>query len=385
MGTPCPGMMSDSDMSDSTRRPRRTREALHRADGPAHHKAPSTWPRPKSTRARTPTPIAMAKSIVSSQTEQITRCRTCSRPSKTRRGSRQAPPFLPRPTTGPTLPFPLDPRSGHPTFRPAGHPPSWSLPVPQQHPQTPTTPAPGRAAKPSPPNGRRSPDRQPHPNRDDHCRYSAALRPLPTVATAPATPVRSLRSRVSPRSRSRWPRPRWRCSPLPQRCPRRQRPAPRQSCPVSLLPPPSRASPASGLALAVDRDGYTITKPAPKPVITKTAPASQARQRGAHRPRRQQSVPRPRAARLSTPAPATSAGPSPDTITVSSPFGPRSAPCATCSSIHQGADLTPGAAPPSELSLPVLSECRQRTPSTGSTSSSTIRSTVGLCPPCTRT
>ena len=34
------------------------------------------------------------------------------------------------------------------------------------------------------------------------------------------------------------------------------------------------------------------------------------------------------------------------TITVSSPFGPRSAPCATCSSIHQGADLTPGAGTP---------------------------------------
>ncbi len=34
------------------------------------------------------------------------------------------------------------------------------------------------------------------------------------------------------------------------------------------------------------------------------------------------------------------------TITVSSPFGPRRAPCETCSSIHQGVDLTPGAGTP---------------------------------------
>lgn len=38
--------------------------------------------------------------------------------------------------------------------------------------------------------------------------------------------------------------------------------------------------------------------------------------------------------------------PIPATTTVSSPFGPRVAPCATCSAMHRGADLVPGEGTP---------------------------------------
>ncbi len=310
------------------------------------------------------------------------RCRTCSRPSKPRRGSRQAPPSCRGPRPAPPSP-PARLAFGHPTFRPTAHP-SWSLPVPQQHPQTPTIPAPRtRREALAAERRRRSPDppAAPEPRRPlplpgwrcGHCRPSR-LHPQRRSAHCGRA--------FSPRSRSLVPRPRWRCSPLPQRCPRRPRPAPRQSCPVSLLPPPGRASPRP-VALAVDRDGYAITKPAPKPVITKTAPASQAASTGGAPASTKQSVPTTTAARLSTPAPRHSLARRRN-ITVSSPFGPRSAPCGPARRFTRSADLTTCAAPPSELSLPVLSECRQRTPSTGSTSSSTIRSTVGLCPPCTR-
>ncbi|MBF4589479.1 M23 family metallopeptidase [Curtobacterium flaccumfaciens pv. oortii] len=95
---------------------------------------------------------------------------------------------------------------------------------------------------------------------------------------------------------------------------------------------------ATGLTVTVDRDGYTVTKPVVKPVITKTTTNSAT-------------------AAGSTAAVAatgtivnTGAGdirwPIAGSIRVSSPFGPRLAPCGACSSIHQGADITPGAGTP---------------------------------------
>ena len=98
---------------------------------------------------------------------------------------------------------------------------------------------------------------------------------------------------------------------------------------------------ATGLTVTVDRDGYTVTKPAVKPVITKTTTSTNSST----------------AAAGSTAAVAptgtivnTGAGdirwPIAGSIRVSSPFGPRLAPCGACSSIHQGADITPGAGTP---------------------------------------
>ena len=91
--------------------------------------------------------------------------------------------------------------------------------------------------------------------------------------------------------------------------------------------------------LAITRDGYSITKPVPKPaaptVTTNTTSASTA---------------------FTEPSAATGtivntgAGdirwPVAGAIRISSPFGRRSAPCATCSSQHQGVDLIPGAGTP---------------------------------------
>ncbi len=165
--------------------------------------------------------------------------------------------------------------------------------MPQQHPQTPTTPAPRtrrealaaeRAAA------------APTASRTRTATITAAtqpaLRPLPTVATAPATPVRSLRSRVlaavpitgataamalftAGRSAARAGNDRPRGSRA--RCRSCHRRAELHRVRVG-----SRGRP---------RDGYTITKPAPKPVITKTAPASQAASTGGAPASTKQSVP----------------------------------------------------------------------------------------------
>jgi murein DD-endopeptidase MepM/ murein hydrolase activator NlpD len=101
---------------------------------------------------------------------------------------------------------------------------------------------------------------------------------------------------------------------------------------------------ASGLALAADRDGYTITKPAPKPVITRTAPAPGATTIGSIATK--QSTPVTTGGTIVNTGTGDIRWPVAGATTVSSPFGPRSAPCATCSSIHQGADITPGAGTP---------------------------------------
>ena len=98
---------------------------------------------------------------------------------------------------------------------------------------------------------------------------------------------------------------------------------------------------AAGVTVSADRDGYTVTKPAPKPTITTTKPASTATAADSE---------------AATPTAATGAivntgagdirWPVAGAIRISSPFGARSAPCAACSSMHQGADITPGAGTP---------------------------------------
>ncbi|WP_175529456.1 M23 family metallopeptidase [Curtobacterium sp. UNCCL20] len=99
---------------------------------------------------------------------------------------------------------------------------------------------------------------------------------------------------------------------------------------------------ATGLTVIVDRDGYTVTKPAVKPVITKTTTSTTNSSTAA-------------ASSTAAVAPTgtivnTGAGdirwPIAGSIRVSSPFGPRLAPCGACSSIHQGADIPPGAGTP---------------------------------------
>jgi len=97
---------------------------------------------------------------------------------------------------------------------------------------------------------------------------------------------------------------------------------------------------ATGTTITINRDGYTVTKPAPKPVTptvtTKTATANTT------------------GAATSTAATGTivntGAGdirwPVAGAIRISSPFGARTSPCATCSSQHQGVDITPGAGTP---------------------------------------
>jgi len=218
--------------------------------------------------------------------------------------------------------------------------------VPQQHPQTPTSPAPltrrealaaeRAAATPTTSRIRRTTTpvaTQPMP------------RPLPTAPVAPATPVHSLRSRVLaavPITGA--------AAAMALFTAAAALPAQATTGPAAVVPGVAPAATgqsftASGLALAVDRDGYTITKPAPKPVITKTTPAPRTTSTGSSASTKQ-SVPTPTGGTIVNTGTGDIRWPIAGTITISSPFGPRSAPCATCSSIHQGVDLTPGAGTP---------------------------------------
>lgn len=123
-------------------------------------------------------------------------------------------------------------------------------------------------------------------------------------------------------------------------------PAQASTGPVTVLPgvypvTAGQSFTAEGVTVSIDRDGYTVTKPTPKPVIaTKTTPSSPASVTIT-------TAPRPAATGAIV---NTGAGdirwPFPGEIRVSSPFGPRNAPCAACSSMHQGADITPGAGTP---------------------------------------
>ena len=95
---------------------------------------------------------------------------------------------------------------------------------------------------------------------------------------------------------------------------------------------------AAGVTISADRDGYTVTKPAPKPTITTTKPASTATAADSEAATATGAIVNTGAGDIRWPV----AG----AIRISSPFGARSAPCATCSSMHQGADITPGAGTP---------------------------------------
>lgn len=215
--------------------------------------------------------------------------------------------------------------------------------MPQQHPQTPTSPAPltrreaiaaeRAAATPTTSRTRRTAtavDPRPSP------------RPLPTVTVAPAVPVRSLRSRVLavvPITGA--------AAAMALFTAAAALPAQATTGPAAVVPgvapvAAGQSFTASGLTVAVDRDGYTITKPAPKPVITKTTPA----------PRTTSTVSAAQGVPATTGGTIVNTGtgdirwPVAGAIRISSPFGARSAPCATCSSMHQGVDLTPGAGTP---------------------------------------
>ncbi len=99
------------------------------------------------------------------------------------------------------------------------------------------------------------------------------------------------------------------------------------------------------MTVSVDRDGYTITKPVPKPVITRTAPVPQATSTNSTASAKQ-NVPATTGGTIVNTGTGDIRWPVAGAIRISSPFGARSAPCATCSSMHQGADLTPGAGTP---------------------------------------
>ncbi len=166
------GMMSDSDMDDLDQASAEDAGSSTSSRWSSTTRALSTWPRPRSTRARTPTRHDGESNRVRARPSRSPRCRTCSRPSKPRRIAAGSP----LPAAAHDRPHPLLPAdscSGHPTSRPAGHHHSWSLSVPQQHPQTPTSPAPltrrealaaeRAAAAPTPP----------HSSHGDHRRFSA--------------------------------------------------------------------------------------------------------------------------------------------------------------------------------------------------------------------
>ncbi|GAA3332210.1 M23 family metallopeptidase [Curtobacterium albidum] len=219
--------------------------------------------------------------------------------------------------------------------------------MPQQHPLTPAIPAPRTRREALAAERAAS---APTASRTRTATITAAaqpaLRPLPTVAAAPATPVRSLRSRVLAAVPITGAAAAMALFTAAAALPAQATTG--SAAVVSSVAPAAagQSFTASGLALTVDRDGYTITKPAPKPVITKTAPASQAAPTGATPASTKQSVPTTTGGTIVNTGIGDIRWPVAGTITVSSPFGPRSAPCATCSSIHQGADLTPGAGTP---------------------------------------
>jgi murein DD-endopeptidase MepM/ murein hydrolase activator NlpD len=210
--------------------------------------------------------------------------------------------------------------------------------VPQQHPHTPTaTPltrrealAAERATPPAPrtPRIRRTPAVVSRP-------------PLPAVTVAAPAPTRTFRSRALaaiPLTGAAAAMALFTAAALPAQAST----GPAVTVPGGTPSATGQSFTATGLTVTVDRDGYTVTKPAVKPVITKTTTSTTNSATAA-------------AGSTAAVAPTgtivnTGAGdirwPVAGSIRVSSPFGPRLAPCAACSSIHQGADITPGAGTP---------------------------------------
>jgi len=206
--------------------------------------------------------------------------------------------------------------------------------VPQQHPHTPTaTPLTRREALAA----ERATPPAPRPPRT---RTVVSRPPLPAVTVTAPAPTRTLRSRALaaiPLTGAAAAMALFTAAALPAQAST----SPTVTVPGGTPSAAGQSFTATGLTVTVDRDGYTVTKPAVKPVITKTTTATNSAT----------------AAAGSTAAVAptgtivnTGAGdirwPIAGSIRVSSPFGPRLAPCAACSSIHQGADITPGAGTP---------------------------------------
>ncbi len=218
--------------------------------------------------------------------------------------------------------------------------------MPQQHPQTPTIPAP-RTRREALAAERAAAVPTASRTRTTTTTAAArlALRPLPTVAAVPVTPARSLRSRVLaavPITGA--------AAAMALFTAAAALPAQATTSPAAVVPgiapvAAGQSFTASGLALAVDRDGYTITKPVPKPVITRTAPVPQATSTNSTASAKQ-NVPATTGGTIVNTGTGDIRWPVAGAIRISSPFGARSAPCTTCSSMHQGADLTPGAGTP---------------------------------------
>ena len=224
--------------------------------------------------------------------------------------------------------------------------------MPQQHHQTPTSPAPltrreARAAERAAATSTIS--RTPTTSRIRRTPTPVATqpmpRPLPTATVAPAAPVYSLRSRVLAAVPITGAAAAMALFTAAAALPAQATTGPAAVVPVVAPAAAGQSFTASGLALAVDRDGYTITKPVPKPVITKTTPAPRTTSTGSSSSTKQ-SVPVTTGGTIVNTGTGDIRWPIAGAITISSPFGPRSAPCATCSSIHQGVDLTPGAGTP---------------------------------------
>ena len=88
--------------------------------------------------------------------------------------------------------------------------------------------------------------------------------------------------------------------------------------------------PGAAASAVVERDGFTVTD-APKPVPVPAAPAASAA---------------PAAAGAAVPAGGAVRWPFPGSVRLSSPYGPREAPCGGCSTFHKGLDMLPGEGAP---------------------------------------
>ena len=161
-------------------------------------------------------------------------------------------------------------------------------------------------------------------------------RPLAAVAPRPVAPLRTLHSRalaVIPLTGAAAAMALFTAAALPAQAAT----GPAIAAPGVTSASPAQQFTAGTVTIDAGRDGYTITKPVPKPkpVITRTTPTAGMAAAGLPAAVTTGTIVNTGSGDIRWPV----AGP----IQISSPFGARSAPCATCSSMHQGVDLTPGA------------------------------------------
>jgi hypothetical protein len=110
--------------------------------------------------------------------------------------------------------------------------------------------------------------------------------------------------------------------------------------PVTVIAPHGQTfnTGSTGVVVAA-RDSYSVTAPAPRPAVVSSVISTSVGTSSTAN-----------TAVAAPSAPSTGAGlvrrPFPGLTKISSPFGYRSAPCAGCTSFHEGTDLTPGAGTP---------------------------------------